>query len=88
MLSRLRISSFLMRATHIMAALYNLAFVYSPLHDWAHGLWVVQWVTMPLLMVTGWVLYRRRVVSHRRYRDHCKDPVCTSAEDESLKPIA
>lgn len=50
----------LVRMLHVVAALYNLIFVYTVLHDWQHGLFIVQYVTMPLLLVSGIALMRIR----------------------------
>ena len=48
------------RTLHITSAMFNVAFVYSPLHHWRFGLPVVQMVTMPLLVMTGAYLSYRR----------------------------
>ncbi len=53
------------QVVHIVAGVFNLAFVYTPLHDWRYGLGVVQFVSMPLLLVTGILLLR--LPSHRRH---------------------
>ncbi len=54
-----------LRTVHWCAALFNLTFVYTPLHDWPFGLPIVQLVTMPLLVLTGFVLMRLRRNAHR-----------------------
>ena len=56
------------RWLHIVAALYNLAFIYSPLHDWEHGFAIVQWVSTPALIVTGLLLVRSRKKAHAHQR--------------------
>lgn len=43
----------LTRLTHIAAAFYNLLFVYTPLHEWQYGFSVVQYVSMPALILSG-----------------------------------
>lgn len=48
------------RLTHIIAALYNLLFIYTPLHSWEHGFTVVQYVSTPLLILSGVLLVRSR----------------------------
>ncbi len=50
----------LIRYAHIAAALYNLVFIYSSLHRWEYGFFVVQWCSTPILIVTGIVLVRGR----------------------------
>ena len=49
-----------MRFFHVLAALYNIAYVYTPLNNWAHGFAVVQWVSMPALLLTGAMLVHTR----------------------------
>ncbi len=48
------------RITHILSAIFNLAFVYTPLHAWEYGFPVVQFITMPLLLISGYALVRDR----------------------------
>lgn len=48
------------RMTHGFAAIYNLAYVYSPLHGWEYGFMTVQYITMPMLALTGIILVRAR----------------------------
>lgn len=55
------------QAVHIAAGFYNLAFVYTPLHEWRYGLGIVQWVSLPLLVVTGSLLLR---IPRRRIHFH------------------
>jgi len=50
----------LIRLIHIVAAIYNLLFVYTPLHEWSHGFQVVQYISMPLLLISGAMLVRAR----------------------------
>lgn len=49
------------RLLHILPAIYNLLYVYTPLHGWQYGFASVQFVSMPLLILSGvgFVLYRR-----------------------------
>ncbi len=44
------------RGCHGLAAAYNLLFVYTDLHAWAYGFTLVQYVSMPLLIVSGALL--------------------------------
>jgi len=56
------------RNIHIIAALYNLGFIYTPLHGWQYGLTVVQWGTFPLLCLTGfWLMKGHRLWLHLKY---------------------
>ena len=48
------------RVMHIAAAIYNLLFVYTPLHEWSYGFALVQYVSMPLLIISGLILVRIR----------------------------
>ena len=45
-----------LRIVHILAAIYNLFYVYTPLHTWEQGFQTVQWCSMPVLLVTGALL--------------------------------
>ena len=45
-----------LRIVHIIAAIYNLFYVYTPLHAWQHGFQSVQWGSIPVLLVTGALL--------------------------------
>jgi hypothetical protein len=75
------------QAVHIVAGVYNLAFVYTPLHQWRYGLGVVQWITMPLLIVTGYMLLRipKHGHSHNHTSNggHC-DPTQLNSRVETL----
>lgn len=51
------------RLLHVLSALYNLAFVYTPLHDWPHGFTIVQYISMPALIVSGIAIVRIRKLS-------------------------
>jgi hypothetical protein len=42
--------------THIITAVFQLAFIYTPLHDVPNMLTVVQWVSTPLLLISGFWL--------------------------------
>ena len=55
----------LWRALHLCAALYNLVYVYSPLHEWEWGLFTVRVISMPLLVISGALLVRSRKKSLR-----------------------
>jgi hypothetical protein len=48
------------RLLHVASALFNLAFIYTQLHDWKYGFGVVQFITMPLLIISGYLLVRHR----------------------------
>jgi hypothetical protein len=56
------------RAVHILSGAFNLAFVYTPLHRWSFGFPVVQYITMPLLLITGYFLMHRRRQAHRLHQ--------------------
>jgi hypothetical protein len=43
----------LARRGHIAIAVFQFAYIYTPLHLWHYGLAVVQWVTFPLLVLSG-----------------------------------
>jgi hypothetical protein len=43
----------LSRLLHGLCALFNLAYVYTPLHMWSLGLVIVQYITMPLLVISA-----------------------------------
>lgn len=43
----------LLKIGHIFGALFNLAFIYTPVHNWPHGFTVVQFISTPLLVITG-----------------------------------
>ncbi len=56
------ISRKLASKTHIFIAVYQFAYIYTPLHDWRYGLASVQWLTFPLLLATGsWLVLGRRL---------------------------
>lgn len=48
----------LARTVHLSIALIQLIYVYTPLHDWQYALPIVQWVTFPLLFLSGFWLVR------------------------------
>ena len=48
------------RLVHVASAVFNLAFVYTQLHNWQYGFGVVQFITMPLLLISGYLLVRHR----------------------------
>lgn len=53
--------------THIIIAVYQFAYIYTPLHDWRYGLASVQWLTFPLLLATGsWLILGRRLYGRLR----------------------
>lgn len=52
--------TFMVRFLHIASAVYNLLFIYSPLHQWQHGFTTVQYLSTPLLIVTGVLMVRGR----------------------------
>lgn len=41
---------------HIVIAVFQLSFIYTPLHDVPHMFTVVQWVSTPALLITGFWL--------------------------------
>lgn len=43
---------------HIVAGVFNLAYVYTPLREWSFAITIVQFVTMPALLLTGIALLR------------------------------
>lgn len=45
---------------HIVAASYNAIAIYSPLHDWPPAFSAVQWVSFPMLVITGMLMVRVR----------------------------
>ncbi len=45
---------------HILAALYNILYVYTPLHGWEYGFTTVQYISMPVLLISAWLMARRR----------------------------
>lgn len=46
-------SRILAKNIHILVAVYQFIYIYGPLHHWQHGLTVVQFITFPLLFLTG-----------------------------------
>jgi len=56
----------ILRLFHILSAVFNLAYVYTPLHSWRYGFTGVQFVTMPVLLVTGAMLAKGRKRAHAR----------------------
>ena len=54
------------RLFHIASAVFNIAFVYTDLHSWEYGFPVVQYITMPLLVITGWILVRDRKIRMKK----------------------
>ncbi len=48
------------RNGHIAAALYNIVYVYTPLHAAAWSFATVRYGSLPILMATGYVLVRQR----------------------------
>ena len=52
----------LARATHLAIALFQFVYVYTPLHHWHYALPLVQWVTFPLLILSGlWMVSGRKI---------------------------
>lgn len=52
----------LARNVHILVAVFQFIYVYSPLHAWPHAISIVQWVTFPLLLITGIWLRKGQVL--------------------------
>lgn len=50
----------LVRTAHVVAAVYNLLFVYTALHAWQYGFFTVQYISMPVLLVSGVAMVRLR----------------------------
>ncbi|MDX1922390.1 MAG: hypothetical protein SFW65_04605 [Alphaproteobacteria bacterium] len=47
---------------HIAIAIFQLSFIYTPLHDVPHMFAVVQWVSTPLLLISGfWLTFGKRL---------------------------
>lgn len=58
----LNASRILASALHILIAVFQLSFIYTPLHDVPHMFTVVQWVSTPLLFITGaWLVVCKRL---------------------------
>jgi hypothetical protein len=53
-----------LRPIHIAAGVYNILFVYTPLHAWAYGFAIVQYITMPALILTSLLMLQAK----RRWR--------------------
>lgn len=58
------------RILHLVIALFQFVYIYSPLHTWEHGITLVQWVTFPLLLISGgWLMYGHKFyVARQRER--------------------
>lgn len=50
----------LVRFLHVASGVYNIAYVYSPLRQWEYAFPIVQYGTIPLLVITGVALVRHR----------------------------
>lgn len=46
------------RILHLAIAAFQFVYIYTPLHTWEHGLSLVQWVTFPLLVISGLWLWK------------------------------
>ena len=55
-------SRILARNTHIAVAIVQCAYIYTPIHAMPHAIEGVQWVTFPLLMISGFWLRKGHVV--------------------------
>lgn len=52
----------LARYAHIVIAIVQLTYIYSPLHNWQHGLIFVQCVTTPILVISGvWITKGQKI---------------------------
>lgn len=49
----MRLQRRIISGAHVVAAAYNLLFVYTPLHQWHYGFAVVQFLSMPVLVLTA-----------------------------------
>ncbi len=68
----LHTSRIIASAAHILIAIFQLSFIYTPLHDVPHMFTVVQWVSTPLLFITGFWLVMVRRMHHKMM--HEKNP--------------
>lgn len=46
------------RILHLAIAVFQFVYIYTPLHRWHYGLSVVQWITFPLLVISGLWLWK------------------------------
>lgn len=58
----------LLRVAHVVAAAVLGVFVYSPLADDSSAIWITRFAVYPVLLVTGAVLWIRRVRAIGRAR--------------------
>ncbi len=58
----------LARNLHIIAGTYNIFYVYSALHEWHYALKIVQYVTFPLLLITGIWLFKGKKIWNYLHR--------------------
>jgi len=50
------------RYMHLAIAFFQLIYIYTPLHSWQYGLLIVQWVTFPLLILSGiWMMKGQKI---------------------------
>jgi len=49
-----------LRAVHVLSGLYNIVYVYSDLRNLQYSLSIVRYVTLPALLITGFLLVRCR----------------------------
>lgn len=68
------------RWLHIVIAGYQLIYIYTPLHNWQYALPIVQWVTFPLLFLSGLWLWKGQKIWH--YHSAKK-----AANENKRKPI-
>lgn len=59
----------LARRGHIAIAVFQFVYIYTPLHAWPHGITIVQWVTFPLLVLSGVWLHSGGKIWRRLQRD-------------------
>jgi len=53
---------------HVVGGVYNLAFIYTPLHNWSHGFAIVQYLSTPMLVMSGILLVCRRKMFARQHK--------------------
>ena len=53
---------YLARWLHILVALINTAYIYTPLHSWPASLTLLKWVNFPVLILTGaWLMLGNKI---------------------------
>jgi len=53
---------YLARWIHILVAVINMIYIYTPLHDWPGGLMLLKWLNFPVLILTGiWLMLGNKI---------------------------